>query len=136
MCNPTNLTVDLTSIIVQPMQSPLPGNYYGAHRIGDKERTFLAHIFYLPASAKNDNYRVELPDGAIVNVHSFMPPDAVDAVMQSNTAKTITLDEVKVTFLNNGLPQIHDMREPADIPGTDAYKNRFRTMNIAPPTIP
>lgn len=136
MCNSSDITDDLTSVIVQPIQSPLPGNYYGAHRIGDKKRTFLAQIFYLPASAQNDKHRAALPDGAVVNVHSLLPPDTIDAVMQSNTARTITLDEVQVTFINNGLPQIIDTRDAADIPGTDAYKNRFRTMNIAPPTIP
>ncbi|AGH97246.1 hypothetical protein [Micavibrio aeruginosavorus] len=136
MCNANDITDDLSSIIVQPTMLTSPGNNYGAHQIGDKKRTFLAHIFYLPASPQNDKHRAALPDGAVVHVHSFLPPDTVDAVMQSNTARTITLDEVKVTFTNNGLPQIIDTRDAADIPGTDAYKNRFRTMNITPPTIP
>ena len=124
MCNSSDITAPLSSIIIQPMQSPLPGNYYGAHKIGDKKRTFLAHVFYLEASNKNDPHRAALRDGAVVNVHSFIPPDEV----ASPNMKTIKLNHVAVTFINNGIPQIHDRRAADAVPGTDAFKKRVQAV--------
>jgi hypothetical protein len=82
-------------------------------------RRFRAAVFHLPETKENRRFQKLLPEGAAVDVHSFIPNAELDKAR--HYPGTITFEKLTVTFNHDGSLRAIDMRPACVVPGTRRY---------------